>query len=90
VFYLVIDVWNHKTWAQPFVWIGSNAIALYLLKIVMPLDRIANRLAGGHVKNFMETTIGTGFGELLVLLVYLLLVFGVARFLYQRKIFFKV
>ncbi len=30
VFYLVIDVWGFKKWAQPFIWTGANSILIYL------------------------------------------------------------
>jgi predicted acyltransferase len=30
-FYLVVDIWGFQRWCQPFIWIGSNAILLYVL-----------------------------------------------------------
>src|SRR5258708_821 len=36
LFYLVIDVWRFRIWAAPFVWIGMNAITLYLVWNLVP------------------------------------------------------
>ena len=30
VFYQIIDVWGYRRWATPFVWVGANAILIYL------------------------------------------------------------
>jgi predicted acyltransferase len=35
VFYQIIDVWESCRWSTVFVWIGTNAIALYMLGNVM-------------------------------------------------------
>ena len=31
LFHQIIEVWGWRRWAAPFIWIGSNAIALYML-----------------------------------------------------------
>jgi predicted acyltransferase len=90
VFYLIVDVWQTRRWCQPFIWIGTNAIALYLTANVMSFGRIAGRLAGGDVKAWLDTRVASGFGALVVALVSLGLVVALARFLYQRKIFLRV
>ena len=35
VFYQAIEMWGWRLWARPFVWIGRNAITLYLLYPVL-------------------------------------------------------
>ncbi len=30
VFYQIIELWNYRAWSQPFVWIGMNALPIYL------------------------------------------------------------
>ena len=45
-FYLVIDVVRVKKWAMPFVWIGMNPIAIYLLSDVVKFNQIAERVFG--------------------------------------------
>lgn len=88
-FYLVVDVWEWRAWCQPFVWIGTNPIVLYLLSSLVAFPRIAERLVGGDVQNLLERAI-PGSGHAAVALVALLLVMALARFLHQRKIFLRV
>src|SRR6185437_7883439 len=37
----IVDVWGFRQWATIFVWIGANAIALYLLNAMMGSYQIA-------------------------------------------------
>lgn len=89
LFYLVIEVIGFKAWAWPFVWIGSNAITLYLTANLMGFGKVAERFVGGDVKNFMDGAVATGSGQLLVVLVGLSIIFAYARFLYKHKIFLR-
>jgi predicted acyltransferase len=88
-FYLVVDVWQFRKWCQPFVWIGTNAITVYLIVVVVSFGRLAERFVGGEVKAYLNQ-LAPGSGALLVAFVALGLVFLFARFLYQRKIFLRV
>ena len=88
-FYLVVDVWQFRKWCQPFVWIGTNAITIYLFVVVVSFGKLAERFVGGDVKASLNR-LTPGLGALLVALVALGLVFVFARFLYQRKIFLRV
>ena len=47
LFYLVIDVWGLRFWAAPFVWIGTNAITIYMLVELGLTWQVATRLVGG-------------------------------------------
>src|SRR5262249_53583900 len=47
-FYLVIDVWKWQMWARPFVWIGMNAITIYMLFHLVNFTQMAERLVGGE------------------------------------------
>lgn len=90
VFHQVIEVWKYQKWAQPFIWIGANAITLYLASNIIGFSRLANRFAGGDVKIFFDLAIGKGFGDLVLALVSLGLMLLLAWFLYRRKIFLRV
>src|SRR5687767_7507488 len=46
-FYQVIEIWKLRTWSQPFVWIGTNPIVVYLAAAWFPFRDLANRMAGG-------------------------------------------
>jgi predicted acyltransferase len=83
-FYLVIDVWQLRKWAQPFVWIGMNALALYLAYQIIDFRGLAMRLVGGNMKAWAGR-----YGDLLVCLVAVGLCLCVARFLYKRKVFLR-
>jgi predicted acyltransferase len=91
-FYLLVDVWKFRLWCQPFVWMGMNAITIYLVKNFLggSFNRLSARLVGGDIKSWLDQTVATGFGELMISLVGLLLAFWLVRFLYQRKIFLRV
>jgi predicted acyltransferase len=90
LFHQVIDVWKNHRWATPFIWIGANAITLYFLESIVSFEKVAGRLAGGDVSNFLDAHITAGTGHFLRAVVGLLLAIALARFLYRRKIFLRV
>lgn len=92
VFYLIVDVWKYQRWCQPFVWIGMNAITIYLVKNFLggSFNRLSARLVGGDVKNFLDANVAQGLGDLMVAVVGLLLAFWFVRVLYKRKIFLRL
>jgi predicted acyltransferase len=85
LFYLVIDVWGLRVWAQPFVWIGMNPITIYMLDNLVNIPKIAEPFVGGDLNTYFGN-----YGPLMVAIVGLLVTFGIARFLYQRKIFLRL
>ena len=90
-FYLVVDVWKYQRWCQPFVWIGMNSITVYLVKnLVGGYTRQAGRFVGGDVKIFFDTHVAKGFGDLMLCVAGLLLMFWFMHFLYKRKIFLRL
>jgi len=89
-FHQVIAVWGFRRWCVPFVWVGANAITLYLVNNIANPTGLARRLAGGDVQTFLDRTLGRGAGELVIALMTAGLLLALARFLYQRKIFLRV
>jgi predicted acyltransferase len=92
-FYWVVDVKKKSAWCQPFVWIGMNPITLYLTSNFLGglgFEKLAVRLAGGPVKNFLDAHVARGFGQLVISAVAVALFVWFARFLYQRKIFLRL
>ena len=85
LFYWVIDVRGKRGWAQPFVWVGANAITIYLLPAIIPFDDLARRLVGGSI----ETALGR-YGDAMVALVSLALIVALAWFLYRRRVFLRL
>jgi predicted acyltransferase len=91
VFYLIVDLWKRQTWCQPFVWIGMNSITIYMAdNILGGFRRLADRLVGGDIKTYFNAHVATGFGDMIVAVVGLMLAFWLVRFLYQRKIFLRL
>jgi len=85
LFYLVIDVWGKRRWAEPFLWIGANSITIYLLSGLVDFPSIVRRvLHRGMLERIAP------FGELLVAVLSLMLALWVCRELYRRKIFLRV
>jgi predicted acyltransferase len=89
-FYYIIDVRNHQKWCLPFVWIGTNALTIYMVTHIFGFDKLAKRLAGGDFKHFMDVMIAKGMGDMVLAIVEMALVFLFCRFLYNRKIFIRV
>jgi predicted acyltransferase len=91
LFYLIVDVWQKRTWCQPFVWMGMNSITIYLASnIIGGFRRVAPRFVGGDVKIFFDTHIARGFGDMMISITGLLLAFWFVYFLYRRKIFLRL
>jgi predicted acyltransferase len=86
LFYLVVDVWKLRGWAQPFVWIGMNPITIYMIHNLVDLGRIARRFVGGELR---EHYLGP-YGALATALVEVAMTFGICWFLYRHKIFLRV
>jgi predicted acyltransferase len=86
LFYLVIDVWQVRSWAQPFVWIGMNPITIYLLYKLVDFRGIALRFVGGDLNKYYLRN----YGDLAVALVEMAIVFALGWFLYRRKIFLRL
>ena len=81
----VIDVLKFRAWATPFVWIGSNAILLYMLAELDLIKVVATRLVGGeHHDPFGKAQ------TLVVSVASLTLLIALARYLYRRGVFVRV
>ena len=92
-FYWIVDVKQWRAWCQPFVWIGMNPITLYLASNFMGglgFEKLARRFAGGPVEKFFDAHVASGFGELVVSAVGVVLFVWFAYFLYRKKIFLRL
>ena len=45
VFYLIVDVWRWQKWCVPFLWIGTNALTVYLAVNDGVWDRLFTAMA---------------------------------------------
>jgi predicted acyltransferase len=85
LFYLVLDVWKWRRWAAPFVWIGTNAITLYMLEGIVSFRDLAKLFVGGDLGQLLFHQ----YANLAVSTVAVLLLVALARFLYVRQIFLR-
>lgn len=85
VFYLVIDVWNSKSWAIIFSVIGINSITIYLGQAFFRLGHTSDFIFGGVVGFFPER-----YHEITSGIAYSLTCWIILYFLYRKKIFLKV
>jgi predicted acyltransferase len=90
LFYYLIDVRGWRAWCRPFVWIGCNALTIYMLNKLLGFSSLARSLAGGDLEAFLNANVTQGFGGVLVATVHLLIAILLARFLYRRGIFIRV
>ncbi len=96
----VVDVKGWKGWAKPFVWFGTNAIALFVLSTLATLLLLWVKLTGddGKRRSLYGTISRTVFdhfadprlGSLLFALAYLVIWTAVSGLLYRKRIFIKV
>lgn len=84
-FHQVIEVWEWRRWCRPFVWIGMNAITIYIAVRIVKLETVARLFVGGPI----ESALGRA-GQLAVCTVALIFVFAFVHFLFSRKIFLRL
>lgn len=88
-FYYIIDVKERRKWAQPFVWIGMNAITIYVIFHLVNFESMAKRFVGGEIYASIEMT-HRGLGDLVMATLALFFSFLVCKWFYDRKIFLRV
>lgn len=89
-FYYLIEIRRWQRWAMPFVWIGMNPITVYVGNGLVDYSQVAERLAGGSVRDFLDTALIPGAGEALITLLTLAVAVLLCRFLYRRQIFLRL
>jgi len=89
-FYYVLEVRRWERWATPFVWIGMNSITVYVGGSLINYAHVAERLAGGSVRNFLDTAVTPGAGETVVAILTVGVAILLCRFLYRRQLFLRL
>jgi predicted acyltransferase len=90
VFHQLIDVWSYRRWTTVFVWVGANAITLYVLNALMGFSEPAQRIVGGDFGALLDRLFVRGASDLVVNIVALGLVIALAGYLYRRKLFVRI
>jgi predicted acyltransferase len=81
LFYWIIDIRGAQKWTFPFVVIGMNALAVYMGRSLIPLNKIVGIFSEGIAQNL--GIFGSLFEAMAVLLVEWLILY----WMYKRKIF---
>ena len=85
LFYQVIDVWKIRAWTAPFLWIGSNALVIYIVCDEIRFSDLARLLIGGAIFD-----IPNGPGALARTVVNIGGLLLLAGTLYRKKIFIRI
>jgi predicted acyltransferase len=88
-FFHVIEIRGRRAWARPFVWVGSNALAIYLVSRVVDFAGLSARLCGGEVAAALDG-LWPGLGGLVLALTGMALCAALCRWLYVWKIFLRI
>src|SRR5262245_19681079 len=62
----LVDVWGVRGWTTIFVWVGTNAIALYMTHNLVNFAEVSQTLVGGGVGEFLDSTLTQGAGNFAV------------------------
>jgi predicted acyltransferase len=97
---VVVDILGARRWAAPFLWLGRNAIAAFVLSTLGAILLLAVKVPGadGRPHSLWNTIYRAAFdrftdprlGSLLFALAYLAAWTAVFGVLYRRRIFFKI
>ena len=85
IFFQIIDVWKIWAWTAPFLWIGSNALAIYIICGEVRFADVARFLIGNGLMGQPG-----GFGSLSRTFVNIGCLLLLAGFLYRKKIFIRI
>jgi hypothetical protein len=72
------------------VWIGTNAITLYMANNLINFAEVSQTLVGGDLAELLDRTVTPGTGNLAVNALGLAFAAALAGFMYRRKIFVRV
>lgn len=84
-FHQAIEVRKVQKWSIPFVWIGMNAITIYLLSAFVNFRKLSDRFVGGDVAKALGNC-----ADFVTAIVVIGMVLTIVRFLYKRKIFLRL
>ena len=85
LFYWLIDVKGWRKWAFPFVVVGMNPITLYMLERIVNVRGIASFFGSSLAELLPEA-----WGNVVLAMLSLAVIWLAAYFLYKKKIFLKV
>ena len=88
--YRLMDVAGQIRWASACIWIGTNAILVYVLDGFIEFDRLILRLMGNETVAFLDRLTLPGTSRLMASIAGLGVMVAVARALYVRGLFLRL
>ena len=88
-FHYLIEGRGITRWARPFLWIGSNALTIYLISHLVDFRGLSARFVGGEVGAALDR-LWPGLDGLVMAATGIGLCVLICRFLYDRKIFIRL
>jgi len=85
LFFQIIEIWGARRWTAPLVWLGMNAITIYIIANIVGFHRLAARFVGGDIKAWLGP-----YGDLAQAVVGTALAFFVVWFLYRKQVFLRL
>ncbi len=82
LFYLVVDIWEWRRWAYPFIVLGANAITAYMIVHIVDLEAYAEKIP------FLKS--GEAWAVFVVVALAFLILWLPIWLLYRWKIFLRV
>jgi len=84
-FYLVVEVWQLRSWTPLFIWLGNNALAMYLVVNFVDFRALAERVVGGDI----HAVLGP-YGNVAVTMVSFVLVLLLAWYMHRKRIILRL
>jgi predicted acyltransferase len=85
----LIDLRGRTRWATPFMWIGSNALLIYLVSHLVDFRKVSAFFVGGPVATALDS-FWPGLAGLALALTSIALCTALCGWLYVRKIFVRL
>jgi predicted acyltransferase len=94
-FYYIVDIRNHTWGTKPGIIFGANAIAIYVLSDVISILFYSTPFGLASLNNhFMSALMDAGvapkLASMLYAIIFVCINFGIAYFLYRKKIFIRL
>jgi predicted acyltransferase len=85
-----VEIKRREKWFAPLVWVGSNALLLYLAAKLVGFGKLAERILSSNETHWLDAHSMAGVGTLAVALVTFALMLGLAHFLFRRRVFVRL
>lgn len=89
LFYGLMDLRAWRSWATPFVWVGSNALLIYFVSRLVDFRAVSSFFVGGEVAAGLNAA-WAGLGGLVLAVTSIVLCVALCGALYRKKVFLRI